>query len=92
MGKKMSIASFPAPNSPRTNTEVTALIGQDPTKMVTMAVHNPPLPIPPMAVRTPLACRVSRMTIIRVRRTLSESEIEKYGMAAQGFVVGPVAW
>ena len=53
MGKKMSIASFPSPSSPRTNTEVTALIGQDSTKMVTMALHNPPLPVSPMAVRTP---------------------------------------
>jgi hypothetical protein len=32
-----------------------------------------------MAARMFLLCRTSRMTIMRVRRTLSETEIEKYG-------------
>ena len=91
MGKKASMASFPAPNSPRSNNEVTELMAQDSMNMVAMALHNLPLPIPPMAVRTPLACRISRMTIMRVRRTLSESETEKYGMADQAIVVGPAA-
>jgi len=33
-----------------------------------------------MIARMFLLCRTSRMTIIKVRRTLSESEIEKYGI------------
>ena len=32
-----------------------------------------------MAARTFLLCRTSRVTIMSVRRILSESEIEKYG-------------
>ena len=51
--------------------------------MVTMALHNPPIPFSPMAVWVFLAYRMSRMTIMRVRRTLSDSEIEKYGIAVQ---------
>ena len=45
-----------------------------------MALYNPLIPTgAPMAERMFLLCRASRMTIIRVRRTLSEIEIEKYG-------------
>ena len=51
--------------------------------IVTLALYNPPLSVPPMTVRTFLAYRMSLMTIMRVRRTLSESEIEKYGIVAQ---------
>ena len=51
--------------------------------MVTMALHNPPIPVIPRAVRVFLACRTSRMTITRVRRTLSETEIERYATAGQ---------
>ena len=83
MSMKMFRALPPAPIIARTNTEITEYMAQDSMNMVTMALHNPPLPVPPMAVRTPLACRVSRMTIIRVRMMLSESEIEKYGTADQ---------
>ena len=47
--------------------------------MVAMALYNPLIPAAePAATRTFLLCRMSRMTIIRVRRTLSETEIERY--------------
>ena len=65
---------------------MTTLIAQDSTNIVTMALHDPPIPAPPMAVQTFLVCRTSRMTIIRVRRMLSESEIEKYGTVAQSLL------
>jgi len=48
-------------------------------------LHNPLIPTKdPVAVRKFLACRASRMTIIRVRRTLSETEIERYGIPNWG--------
>jgi len=50
--------------------------------MVTVVLYHPPTPSwDPMALRTFLLCRTSRPTIIRVRRTLSEIEIERYGTA-----------
>ena len=88
----MGTALLPAPISPRTNNEVTALMAQDSMNMVLTALHNPPLPVSPIAVRKFLACRVSRMTVIRVRRTLSESEIERYGMLAQSYLTNSVDW
>jgi len=48
--------------------------------MVTMALYNPEAPEgAPIAVRMFLPCRMSRVTIKSVRRTLRETEIEKYG-------------
>ena len=48
--------------------------------MVMMALYSPVSPLgAPMAVRISLLCRTSRATIMRVRRMLSEIEIEKYG-------------
>jgi len=48
--------------------------------MVTMVLHNLLVPVgDPMAARTALSCRMSRMTIMRVRRTLSDTEIERCG-------------
>jgi len=45
-------------------------------------LYNPPSPLSdPMAAPTFLLCRMSRMAIMRVRRTLSEIEIERYGIA-----------
>ena len=82
----MTMASFLVLNSTRANNEVTALMAQDSMNMVTMALHNPPVPAPPMAVRMFLVCRTSRITIIRVRRMLSGSEIEKYGIVAQSLL------
>ena len=47
--------------------------------IVTMALHNPPIPVIPRAVRVSLACRMRRVMIMRVRRMLSEAEIDRYG-------------
>ena len=47
--------------------------------MVTMASHNPLVPVVPMAMRRFLVCRMSRMMIMRVRRMLSDTEIDRYG-------------
>ena len=45
------------------------------------ALYRPPIPARAVAgVRVLLLCRISRMMIMRVRRTLSEIEIEKYGI------------
>ena len=47
-------------------------------RIVTMDVHNLLIPVgPPVAVRMLLLCRTRRMTIMRVRRTLSETETER---------------
>ena len=92
MVTKMSKAPLARPTSTRTNAEFTAKRVQDSMNMVTMALHNPPLPVPPMAVRTFLVCRTSRMTIIMVRMMLSEREIEKYGMVDQSLPVGFKDW
>ena len=48
--------------------------------MVTIALYDLLLPaVAPMALRIFLICRISRTTMMSVRRTLSETEIEKYG-------------
>ena len=77
MGKK--VLSIPVPISPRINNEFTAQRRQDSMSMVTMTLHIPPTPVIPRAVRVFLVCTMSRMMIVRVRMTLSESAIEKYG-------------
>ena len=46
----------------------------------------------PIAVRTFLARRVSRMTMIGVRQMLSENQIERYGMPAQSCLINSVDW
>ena len=49
--------------------------------IVATALYNPPSPAgDPEATRTILTCKASRMTIMRVRRTLSETEIATHGM------------
>ena len=49
--------------------------------MVMTVLYSPPIPARAVAaVRVLLLCRISRMMIMRVRRRLSESEIEKYGI------------
>ena len=49
--------------------------------MVMTESYNPcALVESPKAFRTFLRCEMSRVTIMRVRRTLSATEIEKYGM------------
>ena len=60
--------------------------------MVTMALDNLPDPAIPIAARMFRVCRMSRMTIMRVRRTLSESEMEKYGRADQTLAVSSEDW
>ena len=76
MGEKIYRARLLAPNSPRHSNEFTAYRAQDSTSMVTIVLYNPQIPVFPRTARVSLACRMSRMTIMRVRRTLSETEIE----------------
>jgi len=74
-----------AARAPTTNNELTAKIAQDSMSMVEIVLYNPLIPIrDPVTVRMFLPCRMSRMTIIRVRRTLSETEIEMYGIPKLG--------
>ena len=48
--------------------------------MVATVLYNLLVPVEyPKAARMFLSCRTSRMTIMRVRRTLSETETERYG-------------
>ena len=62
-----------------TSIEATVKRAQDSMNMVEIVLYNLLVPVrDPVAVRTFLPCRMSRMTIIRVRRTLSETEIERY--------------
>jgi len=68
-------------NATMANNELTAKRAQDSMSMVAMVLYNPPIPAQdPVAARTDLPCRTSRRTIIRVRKTLSETGIEKYGI------------
>ena len=54
---------------------------QDSMSVVETVLYNPVIPAAdPVAARMFLPCRTSRTTIIRVRRTLSETEIERYGI------------
>ena len=48
-----------------------------------MALHNPPIPVIPREVRVFLASRTRRIMMIRVRRTLRESEIVRDGTMGQ---------
>ena len=62
-----------------TNTEITAKRAEDSMTMVATVLYNPLSPLEdPVAVRTFLPRRMSPTAIIRVRRTLSESEIENH--------------
>ena len=63
------------------NSEVTAKRADDSMSMVAMVLYNSLIPAgDPVAARTFLPCRTSWTTIMRVRRVLSETEIEKYRM------------
>ena len=67
-----------------TNNEFTAKMAEDSMSMVAIVLYNPLIPAgDPVAARTLLPCRMSRPTIMRVRITLSESEIEMYGIPGQ---------
>ena len=61
------------------NNEFIAYRAEDSMSIVTMALYDLPIPVIPMAARTFLLCRTSRMTIMRVRKMLSVVEIKKYG-------------
>jgi len=66
--------------TPMTNTELTAKRADDSMSMVAMVLYSPLIPTgDPVAARTFLPCRTSRTTIMRVRRMLSDNEIEMYG-------------
>ena len=77
---------FPAlTNAATTTNEFTVNRAQDSMSMVEIALYNPLIPTgDPVAARMFLPCRTSRMTIVRVRRTLSETEIEMYGTPKRG--------
>ena len=78
MGRKVPKAWFPATISPMANDEFTAKRAQDSTSMVIMVLYSPLIPPgPPRVARTSLQCKTSRTMIMRVRRTLSETEIER---------------
>ena len=69
---------------PAAKIEVTAKMAEDSMSMVAMVLYNPLIPAEdPVAARTFLPCRTSRMTIMRVRRTLSEPDNERYGRPNQ---------
>ena len=76
--------------SPMYNTELTAKMAEDSISMVAMVLYNPLIPTgDPVAVRMFLPCRMSRTTIMRVRRMLSESAIEKYTRPDQISLIAP---
>lgn len=59
--------------------KLTAYRVEDSTSIVMTAPYNRPAPAEaPMAFRMFRLCRMSRITIMNVRRTLSESETAKY--------------
>ena len=69
------------------NNELTLSMAEDSISMVVIVLYNPPIPaVDPVAARTFLPYRTSRTVIMRVRRMLSESEIERYARGAQGLV------
>jgi len=68
-------------NATTTTNELAVKRAQDSINMVETVLYNPVIPAAdPVAARMFLPCRASRMTIIKVRRILSETEIERYGM------------
>jgi len=68
-----------ATRAPMTNNELMVKRAQDSMNMVEIVLYNLPIPArDPVAVRRFLPYRMSRMTIIRVRRILSAAEIERY--------------
>jgi len=81
-------ALLSAAHVPMTTNELTAKRAEDSMSMVATATYNPPNPTrDPVAARTFLPYRTSRTTIMRVRRMLSESEIEMYGRVDQGLIL-----
>ena len=76
----MLVTALPAPIGPMTSNEVTANKAEDSISMAAIALYNPPIPaVDSVATGNLLPCKISRTTIMSVRRMLSETEIEKYG-------------
>ena len=76
-----------AAHVPITSSELTAKRAEDSMSMVAMDLYNLPTPVGvPIAARTLLPYRTSWTTIIKVRRMLSESEIEMNGRVDQGLI------
>ena len=71
---------------------LTAKRAQDSTSMTMMALYSPPIPLFFITVRTLLVCRMSRTTIMSVRRTLSETKIEQYGSMAHSLLISCADW
>ena len=55
--------------------------------MVMMVLYSPIVPAAPLAEGMLLLCSARRTTIMTVRRTLSETEIERYGRPKSRVVV-----
>ena len=71
------MTGLPTTDGIMTNNTLKAKRAEDSMSMVAMVLYNPLIPAGrPVTVRTFLPHRTSRMTIMRVRRTLSESEID----------------
>jgi len=87
MGKKVSAARFPAPHNPINTSEFTVYNAEDSMSIVMVALYNPILPAAPLVERMFLLCSTRRVTIMTVRRTLSETEIERYGRPKSRVVV-----
>jgi len=84
---------FSTAHGPITNSELTAKRAEDSMSMVAMVLYTPLTPTEDQVVaRMLLPRRTSRTTIMRVRRTLSESEIENHarfhGRKLTGSVTG----
>ena len=81
MTKKAPAASLLVTHSPISTNEFAAYSAQDSMSMVATAMYNPLIPDgEPVAARTFLLPRKSRRTIMRVRRTLSETATEIHGI------------
>jgi hypothetical protein len=77
IGKKISATRLFTLHGPINNRKLTAYGTED---SISIVMHNlVALAETPMAFWMFLLCRTSLMTIIAVRRTLSEREIRKYG-------------
>ena len=75
----MFTAEVEVPHDTAANNKLAEKRAEDSTNMVATALYSSPIPSgDPVAVRIFLPWRTSRMTIMRVTITLSESEIEKY--------------
>jgi len=78
-------AVLSAAHVPMTTNELTANTAEDSMSMAATDLYKPPIPVEdPKAAQTFLPYRTSWKTIMKVRRTLSEREIEMNGRVDQG--------